>query len=459
MKTQPSPKIRLVANLGLLFITLLVMANPVTGQEGTTCELVTLHYHRSNADYGGWGLHAWGPTSESVTWEAPLQPAGEDEYGLYWLVEMEPGATMLNYIVHNGDQKDPGPDQSLSFAENGCEIWLLQGRGTQYTDPTTPLEELAAAAKAAASGGVGEAVIVHYRRGNGDYDGWGLHVWGPTAEEGVTWSSPLMPAGEDDYGIYWVVDMQAGADLLNYIVHKGDEKDPGPDQSLDIAALGNEIWLIQGSADQYTDPGAAQDALTVAGVGDIVNKAQAYWLTADTIVWPVIWSERSTYTLHYDPQGAMAVSEEGIQGGGEIVLEYASHDLNSELAEQYPHLSDAIMLRVPEVDLSQVPEILKGQVALSVTAPNGDVLEVTSLQIAGALDDLYTYDGPLGVTWEGETPTLQLWAPTARSVTLHLFTDSDPATYQQHPPHDLGRRQRRLECGGRAGLEEPILPL
>ena len=44
------------------------------------------------------------------------------------------------------------------------------------------------------------------------------------------------------------------------------------------------------------------------------------------------------------------------------------------------------------------------------------------------LDDLYTYNGPLGVTFAGATPTLRVWAPTARSVKLHLFADSNPAT-------------------------------
>jgi pullulanase len=128
-----------LTSLGLLLIALVVTTNPVTGQEGTTCEQVTLHYHRSNTDESSWGLHVWGPTSESVTWESPLQPAGEDDCSLYWLVDVNAGVTLLIYGIHKGDQKDPGPDQSLSFAENGCEIWLLQGRGTQFSDPTTVL--------------------------------------------------------------------------------------------------------------------------------------------------------------------------------------------------------------------------------------------------------------------------------------------------------------------------------
>ena len=46
------------------------------------------------------------------------------------------------------------------------------------------------------------------------------------------------------------------------------------------------------------------------------------------------------------------------------------------------------------------------------------------------LDDLYTYNGPLGVSFTGNAPTLRLWAPTARSAKLHLFNDSSPASVE-----------------------------
>ncbi len=60
-------------------------------------------------------------------------------------------------------------------------------------------------------------------------------------------------------------------------------------------------------------------------------------------------------------------------------------------------------------------------------------MDATGLQIPGVLDDLFTYDGPLGVTWKrsaqgGDIPTVNLWAPTARNVRLYLYDDSDPAT-------------------------------
>ena len=37
-----------------------------------------------------------------------------------------PDATELAYIIHRGDQKDPGPDQYLDLANDGYEVWQLQ---------------------------------------------------------------------------------------------------------------------------------------------------------------------------------------------------------------------------------------------------------------------------------------------------------------------------------------------
>src|SRR6185436_2224211 len=60
--------------------------------------------------------------------------------------------------------------------------------------------------------------------------------------------------------------------------------------------------------------------------------------------------------------------------------------------------------------------------------PNSTLVDATGLQIQGVLDDLYTYDGPLGVTFSANrTPTFRVWAPTARAVSLLVFNSSSAA--------------------------------
>src|SRR4029078_10021905 len=50
----------------------------------------------------------------------------------------------------------------------------------------------------------------------------------------------------------------------------------------------------------------------------------------------------------------------------------------------------------------------------------GELIDATALQFPGVIDTIYRYDGPLGVTFERGVPTLRVWAPTARAVTLWI---------------------------------------
>jgi pullulanase len=94
---------------------------------------------------------------------------------------------------------------------------------------------------------------------------------------------------------------------------------------------------------------------------------------------------------------------------------------------KFPHLTGYLALRLPEEKLNSVPALLKSQLAVQVTTADGAMLDATGVQLAGVLDELYTYDGPLGVTWENGAPTLRIWAPTAKRVRLLIFDDSAAA--------------------------------
>jgi pullulanase len=416
----------------LLLILIPFIAPPSTFAQGD-CETVTIHYHRRHADYDGWGLHVWGKTPLEVTWGAPLGPAGEDEFGLYWEVELNAGASSLNYIIHRGDEKDPGPDQNIKFSEVGCELWQVQGKPDQFSNSETAQAALAIIIEPAPPVGQNQ-VILHYRRVKADYDGWGLHIWGPTAVAGITWTSPLLPAGNDEYGIYWIIDMQPDAENLEFIIHKGDQKDPGPDQKLNFAENGHEAWLIQGDGEQFPEAESGKTGLIAAALGDIKNKAQAHWLSRQFIGWPINFSRDATYSLHYDPNGDMRITPEGLQGGQTIPLEFAGNTLSDDLAERFPHLWNARQLQIPDEYLDQVPEMLKGQLAIRAVNADGEIMGTTALQIPGVLDDLYANDEPLGVIWVGETPTLQVWAPTAQFVKLMLYAD---ATTEEREFYDM----------------------
>jgi pullulanase len=159
-----------------------------------------------------------------------------------------------------------------------------------------------------------------------------------------------------------------------------------------------------------------------------LNFAAAHWVTADTIAWNIDAPEDGTYTLHYDPEGAITLGANGVEGGQSLSLTLNPAGLGEPVLAKFPHLADFAAFTISQEDLALVPEILRGQIAVSAADAEGNPIDATSLQIAGVLDDLYTYGGALGVTWNEGVPSLSVWAPTAQNVTLHLFADSIPDT-------------------------------
>ena len=161
-----------------------------------------------------------------------------------------------------------------------------------------------------------------------------------------------------------------------------------------------------------------------AGQGNI-NEPRAHWVAADTIAWNIPAEEGVQYFFHYDPLGGtFALGFDGFTGGQTVPLTVDPAGLSPEIAAKFPHLRSYTALKFSSDDARVAAIALKGQIAVSAQTADGELLNATGLQIPGVLDDLYTYDGPLGVTWEGDTPTIRVWAPTARTVRFFLYPNA-----------------------------------
>lgn len=219
--------------------------------------------------------------------------------------------------------------------------------------------------------------------------------------------------------------MEKGAEALHYVIHRGEEKDYWSDRILQIDERRREIWLIESGdeAEQkvYSNPEGGIEALNARGIGDIRTKAQAYWLTRDTIAWHIGFSAHNFHRLYYTSDGGMETAPTGIKNAAYVPLEFSEKSLKPPLSDKYPHLIHASLLKIPPAYVSQVPQMLKGQHAVVMGAAEDQILAVAALQFAGALDDLYSFDGDLGVHFYDGRPVLRLWAPTAKSVRLHLY--------------------------------------
>ncbi|MFI7540815.1 pullulanase-type alpha-1,6-glucosidase [Actinoplanes sp. NPDC049599] len=381
-----------------------------------------VHYQRPAGDYDNWGLYAFGDVETTTTWPAGQPFDGVDAYGRFAWVKLKPGAKNVGFIVVNKDGvKDVDADRFLDPTKTP-EVWLRQGDATVTT--TGPAAEQDP-----------DTAILHYRRADGDYAGWGLHVWDGAAT-GTDWSAPLQPAATDKFGVTFRVPLAAGATGLNYIIHQGDTKDLPDDQRLDFAKAGREVWLLSGVPDRLL-PVVRKAGGGVADLG----KSAAVWIDRGTIAWkagtgsslePVgAGTDGRVYDLVYAPEGGMSIVEGELTGPhGSVRLDARRNGLTEAQRAKNPHLWQYPAFRLR--DTAKVKDVLRGQVAVTERDAEGKLLSATGVQTAGALDDVYAAAAraELGATIRGGRPTLAVWAPTARTVALELF-DNPAATAKQ----------------------------
>lgn len=350
-----------------------------------------VHYKRADGDYEGWQLKSGEKSADFI---------GRDAYGAFAWIDLDEGASSVPYTVEKGGTAD-GPERTVDLARTG-QVWIEQGKDEQATEaPETPPQD------------TGKAVL-HYHRADGDYDGWGLHTWTGAAAP-TDWAKPLLPVRTDAYGATYEVPLTDGATSLSYILHKGDEKDLPSDQSLDIASYGHEVWMLGGK------PGYLLPQAGGVPTPDL-TKAEAQWIDADTVVWKVKATEATSQQLVYAKDGGISVVDGALSDEGQW-LRLGATELTAAQKAKYPHLEDYPAFTVDVRDRDRVRESLRGQLIATQRAANGALLAATGVQTAGVLDELYgkaASGTSLGPVFRKGSPTLSVWAPTARTVALEL---------------------------------------
>ncbi|MEU8453330.1 pullulanase-type alpha-1,6-glucosidase [Streptomyces griseoaurantiacus] len=385
----------------------------------STRDYAIVHYKRADGDYADWNLYAWGDLAdgEATTWPAGHPFTGRDAYGAFAWVKLEPGASNVGFLVVDKDgTKDVAADRSIDVTRTG-EVWIEQGDPEVVTQkPDHPAQDTSKA-------------VLHYHRADGDYDGWGLHVWTGAANP-TDWSTPLKPVKTDSYGAVFEVPLTTGATSLGYILHNGDEKDLSADQSLDLtAADGHEVWLVSGQEEHLLpQPAGGAAALDL-------STSKAVWIDRNTVAWNGTDGAASTQLLS-SHDGSIAVQDGALTSDDERRLRLTKTTFTDAQKARFPHLRDYTAWSVDPRDRDRVRSALRGQLVATQRAVNGAVLAATGVQTAGVLDDLYpaATEADLGPTFHHGRPTLAVWAPTARSVALEL----DGRTVRMHRDDTTG---------------------
>jgi pullulanase-type alpha-1,6-glucosidase len=160
-----------------------------------------------------------------------------------------------------------------------------------------------------------------------------------------------------------------------------------------------------------------------------LRRARACWVGSEVVAWrpSAPWEPRfgGEVFLAWDEEGSLGAR---IAAGeaNTLPLTLDPRGLAPEQRAKFPHLAELPAFRLPPTRRDEVAAALRAQAGVFVREARGPIVEGTSLQHQGVLDELYTYRGPLGVSFDDRrSPTFRLWAPTARSVRLLLFAAAE----------------------------------
>ncbi|CAJ2629361.1 unnamed protein product [Trifolium pratense] len=165
------------------------------------------------------------------------------------------------------------------------------------------------------------------------------------------------------------------------------------------------------TVDQTTSISQMQDNLLLY--------SRAYWVTESVIAWNVDVQNGFCYLLS-SKNASLSISNSQIQGEDlKIKLEEDKAGLPANVVEKFPHIRGYRAFIVPPD--SDVKSLLKSQLAVAIYDSDEKCRNCTGLQLPGVLDDLFSYNGPLGALFSEEAVSLYLWAPTAQSVRAYIY--------------------------------------
>ncbi|GGK71831.1 pullulanase-type alpha-1,6-glucosidase [Mangrovihabitans endophyticus] len=353
-------------------------------------------------------LHVWGDVAPHAVTDYPAGHRfdGEDAHGRFAWVRLAEDARRVGFLVVDGRGGKDVPQDRYVDPSVTPEIWLRAGEAEIGSEaPTAPAPVPA------------DTVVIHYRRPDGDYDGWGVHAWEGTPVK-PQWRHPLMPAGFDDFGVIFRVPVRPDAVGLRYVVHRGDTKDLPDDQRLDLSAV-REVWLSAG------DPAPVRPDLRTLGPALDPARALAVFLDRTTVAVPAdVSGAVATLTVVAAPDGGLRRDTDLSGAPVTLPLTPRPGGLFQAQIRRYPHLRGYRAFSVPERGDAALSDLLRGQMLVHGRDARGRTVLLTGIQIPGVLDDLHAeaVDADLGLTLDEDgRPALAVWAPTARAVTLELF--------------------------------------
>ena len=153
--------------------------------------------------------------------------------------------------------------------------------------------------------------------------------------------------------------------------------------------------------------------------------ARAVWLNRSLAKWPGA-DAGARFKLYHSATGRIAATAGTKVSGADGALVMTTHTaaIPAGAAQRFKYVGDGPVLAVASADQARLPALLKQQLVLVQENADGTVRDSTTLQIAGALDDIYAAAEAvpdLGVSAAKGRTGFKLWAPTAQQVSVCTY--------------------------------------
>ena len=238
--------------------------------------------------------------------------------------------------------------------------------------------------------GDGVVVKLHYDRPDGEYDDWDVWAWAD-GKDGAGY-----PFAEEDGQMVATIPLPAGVTKLGFIVRQGGSgwaaKDVNADQFIELpdVTAGTVHIYVKSGVEGYTREDG-DDVVT----GVLVSGAQ------------------------YDADaGTVTVTTTGaVDGEPADVFQVCAADGTAVSVASAEQAGDTeyILTLGEELDDVQTYQLVYDGTEYRITMP--------SVFSTESFEQEYTYTGDdLGAVWTEEKTTFRVWAPTAQSVSVNLYT-------------------------------------
>lgn len=260
----------------------------------------------------------------------------------------------------------------------------------------------------------GSQISIQYFRGGNDFDNWGIYTWNGTTHGKMAWDdASVMPATVKATRALFNFELAEDSDSMQFLIRDDSTggKDAG-DKLIKGATDGDHYCMFENS-----------NRMVKASAANGVCDQRAHWLTPELLVWPYR-EAADEYLLVSSTQGNISVTD-GLLANADfqVAMQKDPNGVPEAIKQKFAQSYDQDAMKL-SIEPEQMQAMLKGQL-FAVALTEGKVVDITAVRLPGILDDQYAYDGELGVQFNEGAPKLALWAPTAQSVKLHLFSGPD----------------------------------